>query len=269
MKMSRRFQPDVGRQCTGLDQAIVSGSVATVNVMTAAGIPAFGGGDGELGPHTDFLQAAKEYAGRDQPAQLCALIASVDEAKVPDMSAVVVVAMQAHSFRCLDRLNELGFKLNAADSGSGATLTAIHKAAGMNGTQAVVTLLQMGLSPDATDGVNKRTPLHVAAAGGFLPTLKVLIEAKGDVNSQLPLDQWTPALRAAQRGQSLAVQMLYEAKADLTKGEITPAWIAACNGHIHVLEFIAGTDAKDTLKSEEVHSIARRNEAVVEHLKSL
>ena len=104
MKMSRRFQPDVGRQCTGLDQAIVSGSVATVYVMTAAGIPAFGDGDGELGPHTDFLQAAKEYAGRDQPAQLCALIASVDEAKVPDMSAVVVVAMQAHSFRCLDRL---------------------------------------------------------------------------------------------------------------------------------------------------------------------
>lgn len=140
LKGSWRFQPDVGRVCTALDQAIVSGSVATVNVMTAAGIKAFKGDDvgreGELGPHTDFLQAAKEYAQRDQPAQLCALIASVDEAKLPDMSEVVMVAMQAHSFRCLDRLNELGFKPNAADAGSGATLTAIHKAAGKNDTQA-------------------------------------------------------------------------------------------------------------------------------------
>lgn len=117
-----------------------------------------------------------------------------------------------------------------------------------------------------------------------MPTLKVLIEAKGDVNSEIPLDKWTPAVPAAQRGQSLAVQMLYEAKADLAKGEdgivtacngkryksiVTPAWIAACNGHIHVLECIAGTDAKDTLKTDEACGIAQRNEAVVKYLKSL
>ena len=275
MKASRRFQPDVGRMCTGLDQAIVAGSVATVNVMKAAGIDAFIGDEGELGPHTNFLEAAKEYARRSQPAQLCALIASVDEAKLPDMSEVVVVAMQAYSFRCLDRLNQLGFKLKAADTDSSVALTAMHKAAGKNDMHAVTTLLQMGLSPNATDGVNMRTPLHVAAAGGFLPTLQVLIEAKGDVNSQLPIDNWTPALRAAQRGQSLAVKLLYEAKADLTKGEsygdwsMTPAWIAACNGHIHVLKYIAGTDAKDTLKHPTVLQIAERTEAIVTYLKSV
>ena len=275
MKECWRFQPDVGRMCTGLDQAIVAGSVATVNVMKAAGIDAFIGDEGELGPHTNFLEAAKEYARRSQPAQLCALIASVDEAKLPDMSEVVVVAMQAYSFRCLDRLNQLGFTLKAADADSGVALTAMHKAAGKNDMHAVTTLLQMGLSPNATDGVNMRTPLHVAAAGGFVPTLQVLIEAKGDVNSQLPLDKWTPALRAAQRGQSLAVKLLYEAKADLTKGEsygdwsMTPAWIAACNGHIHVLKYIAGTDAKDTLKHPTVLQIAERTEAIVTYLKSV
>jgi ankyrin repeat protein len=275
---SWRFQPDVGSVCTGLDQAIVSGSVATVNVMKAAGINVYKGDDGELGPHTDFLGAAKEYARRGQPAQLCALIASVDEAKLPDMNEVVVVALQAYSFRCLYRLNELGFKLNVADSGSGVTLNAIHKAAGKNDRHAVKTLLQMGLSPNAMDD-NKRTPLHVAAAGGFVSTLEVLIEAKGDVNSQLPLDKWTPALRAAQRGQSLAVKLLYEARADLTKSapvrtldalfEATPAWIAACNGHIHVLECIAGTDAKDTLKDPRVMRIASRSKTVFEYLKSV
>lgn len=284
MKESRRFQPDVGRMCTGLDQAIVAGSVATVNVMKAAGIIVFGEGsesdddddDKELGPHTNFLEAAKEYARRSQPAQLCALIASVDEAKLPDMSEVVVVAMQAYSFRCLDRLNQLGFKLKAADTDSSVALTAMHKAAGKNDMHAVTTLLQMGLSPNATDGVNMRTPLHVAAAGGFLPTLQVLIEAKGDVNSQLPIDNWTPALRAAQRGQSLAVKLLYEAKADLTKGDddddddcITPAWIAACNGHVHVLKYIAGTDVKDTLKHPSVLEIGERDKVVLEYLKSL
>merc|ERR1712217_801438 len=114
----------------------------------------------------------------------------------------------------------------------------------------------MGVSPDSQDR-NKRTPIHIAAAGGYLEVLQSLIEGKADLNPP-GCDYWTPAMRAAQRGKTASVQLLYEAQADLTKtGQawwspdvwITPIFIAACNGYIHTVKYIAEkTNARDTAK---------------------
>merc|ERR1712110_1045828 len=60
-------RPDVGFDCTPLDQALLAGSPATVKACY----------DGMLfhnGPHSRPQQAAEQYVRRDQGAQLAALL---------------------------------------------------------------------------------------------------------------------------------------------------------------------------------------------------
>ena len=279
MKGCMRFQPDVGRTCTALDQAIVSGSIATVKVMLENGITCFNGHAAapfEKGPHTDFLEAAQDYVRSDRAAQLSALLASVDQAQLPDMGPVVLAAIESRAFNCLGRLRGLGFKAKLTDVAEGSrAAVALHQAAGKNDLDAVSTLLLAGLQPNATD-INGRTPLMVAAAGGFLGVMKVLIDAKADVDV-MAKDSRTAAFRAGQRGQSRAIELLHEANADLSLGEnfpdgmtITPAWIAACNGHIHVIKFLNKTKkGRETITAPAVKNIAAdRNPQILEYIES-
>jgi len=268
---SIRFQPSVGFVCTALDQAIACGSVETVQVMLAARVTPFLGQGGEQGPHNDFLCAAIRYAKRNMAPQLEALLATRNESQLPDMDTPVRCAIEHRAFDSLLVLRDAGAKLDSQqDNNKDDARLALHEAAGNNKAPAVEALLQMGLTSNCTD-VNARTPLHVAAAGGFIEVAQLLIEAQADLNA-CGVQGWTPALRAAQRGQLLSVRQLYAAKADLTQasGHISPAWIAACNGHLQVIRFIwENTDhlTKQTVKIENVLEIAKaRNPTIAEYI---
>ena len=272
LKESWRFQPDVGFECTGLDQAIASGSVATVHAMVAAGITCYGG-EGTCGKHDDFLRAAKSYAKQNQGQQLTALCVSLSEVdlQAQDLSEVAKVAVTNQAFNCCARLLDSGAKISLED-GSDA-MVVFHRVAGKNDADNITMLLALGVRVNAKD-INGRTALQVAAAGGCLDVMRILIKHGADLDWGSN-DGWHAAVRASQRGQVEALQLLHEAGADVcikTLESISCAWIAACNGHLHVIKFLATTKgaSRAMLLEPGVLSIAKeRNAHIFEYLQNL
>lgn len=58
------------------------------------------------------------------------------------------------------------------------------------------------------------TPLHVAAAKGYIRVMSMLVQGGGDLNTQ-DIDGWTPLHAAAHWGQREACQLLCENMADM------------------------------------------------------
>ena len=84
------------------------------------------------------------------------------------------------------------------------------------------------------------TPLHIAAHGGFLNLVKVLIDKGTDVNAN-DIKRNTPLSLAAQNGHLDAVKYLCEHEADINKANIvgnSPVYGAAEHGHLHVVKYL-------------------------------
>lgn len=97
-----------------------------------------------------------------------------------------------------------------------------------------------------SDGWNGVCAIHVAACGGSLQCLHVLLEAGADKDST-DAAQATPLFVAAKYGRIEIVRVLVEAGADMHKAMndgSTPLHVAAQNGHMNVVRFLvqAGTD---------------------------
>jgi hypothetical protein len=127
-------------------------------------------------------------------------------------------------------------------------MTGAHVAAYFGLVDTIMGLLKKGHNPHLQDSYG-RTPLSWAAENGHKAVVKLLLEAKADVNAKDNKGQ-TPLWCAARNGHEAVVKLLLEAKADVDakdNGGRTPLWCAARNGHEAVVKLLleAKADAKD------------------------
>jgi len=95
---------------------------------------------------------------------------------------------------------------------------AIHDAAKKDDVVGVAAALDSGTNVNDTDGGLMQTPLYIAAIGGSLEAMKLLIKRGADVN--FPTEFGTPLHGAAATGCLACVKLLVEAGADVNA--ITP-----------------------------------------------
>ena len=115
-------------------------------------------------------------------------------------------------------------------------------------------LLAAGAAPDSANEEGQ-TALHLAARGGHLKTVGLLIGAGADVNAR-DANDWTPLFKAAYNheldtGYPLVVKALVDAGADVNARifyGLTPLMLAAGGGEAAVCEVLlnAGADVKAT-----------------------
>ena len=112
---------------------------------------------------------------------------------------------------------------------------ALHRAARLGIVYRIQCLLNMGAWDDihSTQGPDRRTPVHTAAAAGMKRAVQTLLAAGADPNCR-DLHGLTPLHIAAQRGQVSVVKVLKQEGADLRsrtlEGE-TPLDLARRAGH--------------------------------------
>jgi hypothetical protein len=106
-------------------------------------------------------------------------------------------------------------------------------------------LLDAGASPNEADKSFHRAPLHLAAKGGYIEELKLLLSANANVNSG---DEFidNPLQVATEAGKLSAVNLLIEAKANVNAQdyrEKRPLHRAANGGHLEIIKSLIGAKA--------------------------
>ncbi|CAK9075750.1 unnamed protein product [Durusdinium trenchii] len=144
-----------------------------------------------------------------------------------------------------------------------------------NRCEEVEEVLQRPVSPNSP-GSNGRALVHVAALDGHVEVVRLLLEARADVNRIVEQSQETALHLAAWKNHQELVQVLLEAGALIDpvihSVEETPLHLAARKGHVEVVRLLleAGADKeKVTYHSEEtaLHLAARKgHEEVVQQL---
>ena len=98
--------------------------------------------------------------------------------------------------------------------------------------------LELGADPDVRQSGDRRTPLMLAADGGHVRVMQVLIVAGADVDVRADND-WTALMFAAGHGSGAAVRLLIDAGADVDVREAndgyTPTLVAAALAHTDAL----------------------------------
>jgi ankyrin repeat domain-containing protein 50 len=139
-----------------------------------------------------------------------------------------------------------------------------------NGHRTIVRLLlEAKADVDAKDSFGRRTALHWAAENGHEAVVRLLLEVKADVDAK-DIERGTALHRAALNGHEAVVRLLLEVKADVdakdTGGKTVLHW-AALNGHEAVvrllLEAKADADAKDTGGKTALHRAAENGHEAV------
>ena len=103
-----------------------------------------------------------------------------------------------------------------ADKANSMGQTPLLQAAANGLTEAASLLVQAGADKELN--VNGRTPLHTAVQGGHSGVVRVLLEARSDLNS-VDRHGCTPLRMAAEVGDLVAMRLLLDAKADVDKGD--------------------------------------------------
>lgn len=146
-------------------------------------------------------------------------------------------------------------------------MTALHEAAATGDAQACEYILLSDESdPDGEDwDWGKRTPLHVAAAGGHVACVEKLLEHGADGEMRMA-GGWTPAHCAAEKGNVEILQVLVDNGASVMKKDNTgdtPKRVAQIYGNVECVKFI---ERLENLKSHESdtadHSRSTNNKAM-------
>jgi hypothetical protein len=101
--------------------------------------------------------------------------------------------------------------------------------------------LQMGYNPNLI--AHGQTPLHLAAAGGQLTMIKLLLGKCANIEARTVATGRTALLLAAFRGHGEAVKLLLEHGADVDNQdnhELTPNELASAGGYDQIATFILG-----------------------------
>jgi hypothetical protein len=131
--------------------------------------------------------------------------------------------------RCMDAKMEAHLK----KIGKEFVIPSIHCAAGYGNLPALRALLESGEDVNKKEPKLGRTALHFAAYFDIPVTLKILIEAGADMNTQ-DREGITPLYLAAQEGNPMIVMELIKAGADVNLARhdsVTPLHMAAQFGH--------------------------------------
>jgi ankyrin repeat protein len=108
-----------------------------------------------------------------------------------------------------------------------------------------VQALRGGADPDCIDA-NGRTPLYCAAQMGHTPLVRLLVEARVDVDRPSLGGVSTPLAVAAARGHLPIVVILVIAGADKDMQVldcVTPLWLAARHGHDRIVKYLCRVGA--------------------------
>lgn len=143
--------------------------------------------------------------------------------------------------------------------------TALHHAAvstSWNNDTMVKMLLQEGADPDVQTKHTGKTPLHLAARGGFNRTVMMLLDKAADPDVKTKRTRETPLHLAAKGGHKSIVRMLLNASADLsvqTKDLETPLHLAVVSSSYKVVEMLLNKGADvhaKTSSGQTPHGIA-------------
>lgn len=117
-------------------------------------------------------------------------------------------------------------------------------------------LLSRGANPHATTERIRIVPLVQAALAGNIDIVKLLLEAKADVNMG-------PAFAleaAAGRGHVQVLKLLLEAKADVNMGPYTALMAAVDGGHLGIAKMLLDNGANPNLGTKKVRTALKRAE---------
>jgi ankyrin repeat protein len=127
--------------------------------------------------------------------------------------------------------------------------TALARAALLGATEAARTLLDRGAKVGARFARVNRTPLHAAAARGFLPLVNLLLEHGVDPEVKDGAG-FTPLHDAAEQGRAMTVRALLNAGAKVnTTNSIgrSALWLAAARGQTETVAYLLGHGADPAL----------------------
>ncbi len=151
-----------------------------------------------------------------------------------------------------------GADVNAAQ---GDGMTALHWAAESGNEQLAQVLLKSGANTTVVTRIGRYTPLHIAAKGGHAVLVRLLADAKADVNATTTTGA-APLHFAAASGSSETITILLDKGADVNAREPqwgqTPLMFAAGSGRTDAVKVLLarGADAKAAGK---VVDISARN----------
>ena len=117
------------------------------------------------------------------------------------------------------------------------------------------TLLEAGSDVDVRNKYGV-TPLWIASQKGHTGIVKLLLEAKADVNAARKTNGVTPLFMASQNGHTEVVKLLLAAKADVNaadQGGVTPLWIAVKKGRTEIVRLLL--DAKAEVNAAEAKGL--------------
>jgi ankyrin repeat protein len=143
----------------------------------------------------------------------------------------------------------------------GDGMTALHWAAERGDRDLAAALIKAGASTAAGTRIGRHTPLHVAARAGKPKVVRVLLDAKADVNAATTTGA-VPLHFAAASGSAETIGLLLDRDADVNAREPqwgqTPLMFAAAAGRTEAVTLLLarGADARATAK---VVDISARN----------
>ncbi|UKZ56063.1 hypothetical protein TrVGV298_009889 [Trichoderma virens] len=147
-------------------------------------------------------------------------------------------------------------------------VTSLHVAAELGISEIVNVLLKEFSNPDERDSYN-RSPLHMAASGGYSTTMEALINfGQVDVDAISKTSRYTPLIRAAQGGHTAAVKLLLDTgKVNVgfkCKRGKTALWYAAVGGHVDIVKLLLDARLYDPDVIQEIHSSALLGAVIME-----
>ena len=161
-----------------------------------------------------------------------------------DRRALYVAARQGHS-KIVQMLLE-----NGAAKEKSKLHGAFVVAAEFGKSEVATLLLAAGADAEAIIAEGAQTALHLAAEGGYVDTVRLLLEARADTNTAAGSGE-TPLHAAVWDSQLEIVRLLLEAKADTNKGRVdcgaTALHFAAVQGELEIFTLLLQAKADPNL----------------------
>ena len=158
----------------------------------------------------------------------------------------LLMAVTRGHARVVSKLLDFKADVNALGPDGG---TALARASVLGATEVAQVLLDRGARVKVRFARVNHTPLHVAAARGFLPLVKLLLDAGAEPDAR-DSNGFTPLLDAAEQGRTLVVRALLLAGAKVNNTNTTgrtALWLAASRGHEETVTYLIKRDADPAL----------------------
>ncbi|MCP4371747.1 MAG: ankyrin repeat domain-containing protein [Deltaproteobacteria bacterium] len=151
------------------------------------------------------------------------------------------------------RVNDLSAKEKVYNSAATTKLKVLSGSMDESDIAEIRKLIDAGADVNVINK-DKATPLYIASQEGHTEIVKMLLEAKADVNKGSMDSDLTPLLMATNGGHTEVVQLLLEAGADVklklnnSRQEFTILSIAKAGGHTRIVKLLKEYGAKEEVE---------------------